>query len=132
MRQTAGMLRLDLAQYRELAAFSQFGSDLDAATQKQLARGSRLVEILKQDQYSPLPVEKQIMIIYAATNGFLDDIPVSEARRFEREIYNFMDNQRPQLGKLILQKRQVDDEVKSAINEALGDFKLRFAESMKQ
>src|SRR5207244_5630749 len=97
MKQVAGTLRLELAQYRELAAFAQFGSDLDAATQRQLARGQRLTEILKQDQYSPLPVEKQIMIVFAAINGYLDDLPVSECRRFEKELYNFMDNQRPQI-----------------------------------
>jgi F-type H+/Na+-transporting ATPase subunit alpha len=132
MRQIAGMLRLDLAQYRELAAFAQFGSDLDATTQKQLARGARLVEILKQDQYSPLSVEKQIMIIFAATNGYLDDLPVSECRRFEKELYDFMDNQRPQIGKQILQKRQMDDEVKAAVIEALNDFKARFVEGLKK
>lgn len=132
MRQTAGMLRLDLAQYRELAAFAQFGSDLDAATQKQLARGSRLVEVLKQDQYTPLSIEKQIAIIFVATNGYLDDLPVSECRRFEQELYNFMDNQRPQIGKMILQKRQMDDELKKALTEAVNDFKAGFVETIQK
>jgi len=128
MRQVAGMLRLELAQYRELAAFSQFGSDLDAATQKQLARGVRMTEILKQGQYMPVSVEKQVLVIFAATNGYLDDLPVSECRRFEQELYNFMDNQRPQIGQMILEKKQVDDEVRAALNEALGDFKAKFME----
>ena len=95
MRQVAGTLRLDLAQYRELAAFAQFGSDLDKASQAQLNRGQRLVEILKQGQYSPLPVEKQILIIFAGTNGYLDDLPVEQCRKFEEELYRFVDNAHP-------------------------------------
>lgn len=132
MRQTAGMLRLDLAQYRELAAFAQFGSDLDTATQKQLARGQRLTEILKQGQYQPLSVDKQVLIIYAALNGYLDDLPVSDGRVFEAELYKFLDNQRPQVSKLIMTKRTIDDEVKKVITEALNDFKARFAEDRKK
>ena len=131
MRQVSGMLRLDLAQYRELAAFAQFGSDLDAATQKQLSRGQRLVEILKQNQYAPLTVDKQVAIIYAATNGFMDDLPVPAVRKFELGLYQFMDNQRPKIGKLILEKRQVDDEVKAALTEGLNDYKASFLESLK-
>jgi len=131
MRQVSGMLRLELAQYRELAAFAQFGSDLDVATQKQLSRGQRLVEILKQNQYAPLTIDKQVAIIFAATGGFLDDLPVAAVRKFEDGLYQFMDNQRPQLGKLILQKRQLDDEVKQVLTEALTDFKSSFVESMK-
>ena len=91
MRQVAGSLRLDLAQYRELAAFAQFGSDLDKATQAQLNRGRRLVEILKQPQYQPLAVEKQVAIVYAATKGFLDAVPVEEVRRYEEELYRFLE-----------------------------------------
>ena len=91
MRQVAGTLRLDLAQYRELAAFAQFGSDLDQATQKQLNRGKRLVEILKQPQYQPLPVDKQVAIIYAATNGYLDDVPVERLREYEDGLFQFLD-----------------------------------------
>ena len=131
MRQVSGMLRLDLAQYRELAAFSQFGSDLDAATQRQLARGQRLTEILKQHQYAPLTVDKQVVTIFAATNGYLDDLPIEAIRPFEIALHDFMDNQRPQLGKLILEKGQIDDEVKAALNEAIADFKAGFVETKK-
>ncbi len=131
MRQVAGMLRLELAQYRELAAFAQFGSDLDVATQKQLSRGARLVEILKQPQYSPQPVEKQIMIIFAATGGYLDDLPTSEIRQFEQEFFQYLDQQRPQVGKMILEKRQLDEELKKLMKETLSDFKTRFLENKK-
>jgi F-type H+-transporting ATPase subunit alpha len=131
MKQSAGMLRLDLAQYRELAAFSQFGSDLDAATQKQLARGARLTEILKQDQYKPLAVEKQIVIIFAATNGYLDDLPVNVGRKFEEELYKFLDTQRPQVLKMLNEKKQVNDEMRKVLVEALDDFKSRFTEDKK-
>lgn len=132
MKQSAGMLRLELAQYRELAAFSQFGSDLDAATQRQLARGARLTEILKQDQYQPLPVEKQIVIIYAASNGYLDDLPVDAGRKFEEDLYKFLDVQRPQVLKSLATKKQVDDEMKKVLKDALDDFKAKFVESRKQ
>lgn len=131
MKQSAGMLRLELAQYRELAAFSQFGSDLDAATQKQLARGARLTEILKQDQYQPLPVEKQVLIIFAATNGYVDDLPINAGRKFEEDLYKFVDTQRPQVLKTLAQKKQVDDEVRKMLTEALDDFKARFVEGLK-
>lgn len=131
MKQSAGMLRLELAQYRELAAFSQFGSDLDAATQKQLARGARLTEILKQDQYQPLPVEKQVVTIFAATNGYVDDLPVNVGRKFEEELYKFLDTQRPQVLKTLAQKKQVDDEMRKILVEALDDFKARFVEGSK-
>ncbi len=110
MRQVAGTLRLDLAQYRELAAFAQFGSEqLDKATQAQLARGQRLVEILKQDQYQPLPVEKQVLIIFAGANRFLDDIEVSECRRFERELYPFIETNYPGIFKTLREKKAFDD-----------------------
>ena len=92
MRQVAGSLRLDLAQYRELAAFAQFGSDLDKATQAQLNRGRRLVEILKQPQYQPLAVEKQVIIIYAATKGFLDNVAIEDVRRYEEDLYRFLES----------------------------------------
>ncbi len=131
MKQSAGMLRLELAQYRELAAFSQFGSDLDAATQKQLARGARLTEILKQDQYKPLSVGKQVVTIFAATNGFLDDLPINAGRKFEEELYKFLDTQRPQVLKRLQEKMQIDDETRKVLNEALSDFKVRFAEEKK-
>ena len=113
MRQVAGSLRLDLAQYRELAAFAQFGSDLDAATQAQLNRGARLVEILKQLQYQPLPVEKQVLIIYAGTNGFLDQVPVGDVGAYETELYRFFDARHPGMLKTIAEKKQIDDALKA-------------------
>src|SRR6476646_5780943 len=110
MRQVAGSLRLDLAQYRELAAFAQFGSDLDQATQKQLNRGKRLTEILKQPQYQPLPVEKQVAIIYAATNGYLDGIAVERLRQYEDDLYKFLDLQQTGVLSTIAQKKILDDD----------------------
>src|SRR5437764_296052 len=107
MKQVAGSLRLDLAQYRELAAFAQFGSDLDKASQQQLNRGKRWVEVLKQGQYSPIPVEKQVAIIFAGGNGFLDDIAVEDVRRFEAELYRFLDNSKPEVLRLIREKREL-------------------------
>ncbi|HET8546541.1 MAG TPA: F0F1 ATP synthase subunit alpha [Bryobacteraceae bacterium] len=126
MRQVAGSLRLDLAQYRELAAFAQFGSDLDKASQAQLSRGRRLVEILKQGQYQPLPVEKQVMIIYAGVNAFLDDVPVEDVRRFEADLYRFLENAHPGLLQQIRDKKIIDDALKADINEVLAEFKQRF------
>ncbi|MGI8961332.1 MAG: F0F1 ATP synthase subunit alpha [Bryobacteraceae bacterium] len=126
MRSVAGSLRLDLAQYRELAAFAQFGSDLDKASQAQLNRGRRLVEILKQGQYSPVPVEKQVMIIFAGTNGYLDDLRVEDVRRFEAELYRFLDNSKPDLLKAIREKRELNDEIKKQVTETLKEFKERF------
>src|SRR5499425_458490 len=116
MRQVAGTLRLDLAQYRELAAFAQFGSDLDKSTQAQLNRGARLVEILKQPQYDPLPVERQVAIIYAGTNGFLDNIAVPEVRNFESELYQFIETRYPRLFTDIRDRKQLDDELKNGLN----------------
>jgi F-type H+-transporting ATPase subunit alpha len=127
MRQVAGSLRLDLAQYRELAAFAQFGSDLDQSTQKQLNRGKRLVEILKQPQYQPLPVAKQVAIIYAATNGHLDAIPVEKLREYEDGLYRFLDTSYPQVLSSIAEKKTLDDELKAALNSALGEFNKQFA-----
>src|SRR2546428_7075232 len=98
MKQVAGRLRLDLAQYRELEAFAQFGSELDQATQKQLARGARVVEVLKQPQYQPMPVEQQVMVIFAVTNGYLDDVPVPEIRAWEQGFRDFMVAQHPDVG----------------------------------
>ena len=126
MRQVAGSLRLDLAQYRELAAFAQFGSDLDKATQAQLNRGRRLVEILKQPQYQPLAVEKQVAIIYAATKGFLDAVPVEEVRRYEEELYRFVETRYPNVFTGIAEKKILDDEVKGALEGALADFNKQF------
>jgi F-type H+-transporting ATPase subunit alpha len=123
MKQVAGTLRLDLAQYRELAAFAQFGSDLDAASQAQLARGVRLVEILKQGQYKPESVENQVLIIYAATNGYIDEYPVAELKRYETELMAFCDSRHPELLKEILEKKTLDDALKSKVDGALGEFK---------
>src|SRR5205823_682835 len=111
MKQVAGTLRLDLAQYRELAAFAQFGSDLDKATQAQLARGQRLTEILKQPQYKPMPVEQQVLIIWAATSGYLDDVPVDQCRRFEADLLNFVENSHPGLLNALREKKALTDEI---------------------
>jgi len=126
MKQVAGSLRLDLAQYREMAAFAQFGSDLDKATLAQLARGSRLVEILKQPQYQPLPVEKQVLTIYAATNGFIDDYPESALRQFEEQIYNFFDTKYPQLMGEIRAKGTITTEIERDLKKTIGEFKKNF------
>ena len=131
MRQIAGTLRLDLAQYRELAAFAQFGSDLDKTSQAQLNRGKRLVEILKQPQYKPLPVEKQILIIYAGTSGVLDDMPVEACRKFEDELYRFVDNAHPGLLATIREKKTLDDDLKGQINSVLREVKERLAAAAK-
>jgi len=127
MRQVAGTLRLDLAQYRELAAFAQFGSDLDKSTQAQLTRGARLVEILKQPQYEPLAVEKQIAIIFAGTNGYLDPIPVAELRTFEIELYAFLESRHPEILRTIADKKQLDDALKASLTEAVKQFAGDFA-----
>src|SRR5204863_6808738 len=126
MRQIAGTLRLDLAQYRELAAFAQFGSDLDKASQSQLNRGKRLVEVLKQGQYQPLPVEKQILIIYAGTNAFLDDLPVEDCRKFEESLYRFVENAHPGLLAKIREKKTLDDALKAELNNVMKEAKERF------
>ena len=127
MRQVAGRLRLDMAQYRELAAFAQFGSEqLDKVTQAQLARGQRLTELLKQDQYAPLSVEKQVLSIYVGTSGALDNVPVSEVRRFERELLNYMETSHPSILKDITAKKALGDENKAEIKKALDAFKERF------
>lgn len=126
MRQVGGRLRLELAQFRELAAFSQFASELDAATQKQLTRGERLVEILKQEQYKPLGVEKQVLIIYSAVNGYLDDLPVNRCRNFESELYSFIDSKYPEIPKQIAEKKQIDSETEEKLKKALKEMKERF------
>ena len=129
MRQVAGSLRLDLAQYRELAAFAQFGSDLDPATQKQLARGRRLTEILKQPQYRPLSVEKQVAIVFAAVNGYLDAVDVERLRQYEEELYRFLETQRPAVLTAIAEKKILDDELKPQLASALEEFGKQFAAS---
>jgi len=127
MRQVAGSLRLDLAQYRELAAFAQFGSDLDKATLNQLNRGKRLVEVLKQPQYQPLPIERQVVIIYAATNGFIDDVPVEQVGAYETELYRFLDTRRPEVLSTLADKKAIDDQFKMSLNAALKEFGEHFA-----
>jgi F-type H+-transporting ATPase subunit alpha len=126
MRQVAGTLRLELAQYRELAAFAQFGSDLDKASQFQLNRGRRLTEILKQPQFQPLPVEKQIFILFAGTNGYLDDLPVEHCRPFEDELYRFLDNAYPGVLAELREKKRIDDELRARMHAVLKEFKERF------
>jgi F-type H+-transporting ATPase subunit alpha len=126
MRQVAGTLRLDLAQYRELAAFAQFGSELDKATQAQLARGQRLTQLLKQDQFSPLSVEKQVLVIFAGTNGYLDDIDVSEVERFQRDLLAFADAHGGALLNQIATKKAIDDEIRERLKKILSEFKERF------
>jgi len=132
MRQVAGSLKLDLAQYRELAAFAQFGSDLDKATQAQLNRGQRLVEVLKQNQFSPLPFSKQILIIYAGTNGFLDDLPVDRVRDFEQELYRFTDAANPGLLRSIMEKKVLDDNLKAEMARVIKECKEAFASDRRK
>jgi F-type H+-transporting ATPase subunit alpha len=132
MKQVAGTLRLELAQYRELAAFAQFGSDLDRATQAQLNRGQRLTEILKQGQYQPLPAEKQIVSIFGGTNGFLDDLAVEDCQPFEQALYVFMDSSYPALGKQIVEKKQLDDALRAEIRKMLEEFKAKFLAERKE
>ena len=126
MKQVAGTLRLELAQYREMAAFAQFGSDLDQATQRQLNRGARLVELLKQGQYEPLPVEKQILIIYAGTNGFVDELPLTALKKYEQELYSFIESKHPDIFADILKKRELDGDLRAKMNKALEEFKAGF------
>jgi len=126
MRQVAGTLRLDLAQYRELAAFAQFGSELDKATQAQLARGQRLTQLLKQDQFVPLPIEKQVLVIFAGTNGYLDSIDVSEVERFQRDMLAFADTHSGALLHKIATKKAIDDEIREGLKKTLSEFKERF------
>ncbi|HNO10549.1 MAG TPA: F0F1 ATP synthase subunit alpha, partial [bacterium] len=126
MKQVAGRLRLELAQYRELEAFAKFGSDLDKATQQQLRRGARLVEILKQGQYQPMSFDAQITIIYAATNGFLDDVPVGDCRRFEKELTETMELRHKDVLSAIMEKKELTDDIKNKLNTIIGDFKAAF------
>jgi F-type H+-transporting ATPase subunit alpha len=132
MRQVAGSLRLDLAQYRELAAFALFGSELDKASQQQLGRGKRLVEVLKQPQYKPVPVEKQVVIIFAGTTGLLDDLAVEQIRRFETELNKFLDSSQSALLQEIRTKKALDDQVKAKLNAVLKEFKDRFVSQHKE
>jgi F-type H+/Na+-transporting ATPase subunit alpha len=126
MRSVAGRLRLDLAQYRELEAFAQFGSELDAATQKQLARGERIVEVLKQPQYAPMSVEQQVMILYAVTNGLIDDVPTNRVRAFELAFHDYMRAQKPEIGETIRSTGKLEKDTTEALVAAINDFKQTF------
>jgi F-type H+-transporting ATPase subunit alpha len=132
MRQVAGSLKLELAQYRELAAFAQFGSDLDKATQNQLNRGSRLVELLKQGQFSPLPFSKQILIIFAGTGGFFDDMPVDQVRPFEKELYKYVDTTNSGLLQKIMEKKILDDGMKAEMAKVIKECKEQFLATKKK
>jgi F-type H+-transporting ATPase subunit alpha len=126
-KQVAGQLRLDLAQFREMAAFAQFGSDLDAATQSQLARGERLVEILKQDQYKPYSMANQVVSIFAGVKGFMDDIPVADAKRFELGLVGFVEEKHSNLIDAINKDKKITDETDSALRAAIEEFKGLFS-----
>jgi len=127
MKQVAGTLRLELAQFRELEAFVQFASELDKATQAQIARGQRLVELLKQPPNKPVPVEKQIAIIYAGTKGYLDDIPVEAIQKFEQELYTFLDTEKPEVLEMIRVEKKLTDEIETKLREAIEEFKKKVA-----
>ncbi|PLX85815.1 MAG: F0F1 ATP synthase subunit alpha, partial [Desulfuromonas sp.] len=127
MKQVAGTLRLALAQYREMAAFAQFGSDLDEATQRQLQRGERLVEILKQGQYQPMPVATQVLAIYAANNGFVDEYPATAVQRYETEMLSFVETQHADIIKDLTATNKIDDDLEARIKKALDEFKTQFS-----
>ncbi|MFP4168394.1 MAG: F0F1 ATP synthase subunit alpha [Desulfonatronovibrionaceae bacterium] len=126
MKKVAGTLRLDLAQYRELAAFAQFGSDLDKATQEKLTRGERMVELLKQPQYQPMPVEEQVVSLFAGTKGYMDDLEVEQVSKFERELLEFLRNQKPEVLSEIREKEDMDDEMAKKVGAAIDEFKKGF------
>jgi F-type H+-transporting ATPase subunit alpha len=132
MRSVAGALRLELAQYRNLEAFAQFGSDLDRASQDQLSRGKRWVELLKQGQYSPVPVEKQVCILFAGGNGYIDDVAVEDVRRFESEFSHYLDNNKADILTAIREEKQISDKTKDALKAALTEFKGRFQSGKKK
>ncbi|MED9852732.1 MAG: F0F1 ATP synthase subunit alpha [Succiniclasticum sp.] len=129
MKSVAGTLRLDLAQYRELAAFAQFGSDLDKATKAQLDRGLRMTELLKQPQYKPYPVEKQVISLYAGSKGYIDDLPVQDVTRFEAELLKYVDNSAPEIGADIIKNKKITDANEEALKKVLDDFKQTFVTS---
>ncbi len=130
-KQVGATLKLDLAQYRELAAFSQFGSDLDKVTLNQLNRGSRLVELLKQPQFQPLPMEKQVAIIYAGVNGLLDDVEVRDLRAFEDGFYPYLESAAPAVLTDIATKKALDDDIKNRLNAAIKEYKGSFLSELK-
>jgi F-type H+-transporting ATPase subunit alpha len=125
MKKIAGSLRLDLAAYRELEAFAQLGTDLDAATQKQLDRGARLVELLKQPQYKPMPLEQQVMVIYAGTKGYLDDVPQARVTEFQDAFLSYVASSAADLGKKLAEKKELTDELENQLKQALTDFKAK-------
>jgi F-type H+-transporting ATPase subunit alpha len=131
MKGVAGSLRLDLAQYREMAAFAQFGSELDKATQAQLARGQRMVELLKQGQYQPMPVENQVISIFAGTNGYLDDVPANKVRQFEEDLLDHVKREHSQIQRDIVAKGKLDDELTAELKKILAAFKSKLAYLMK-
>src|SRR5258705_759438 len=132
MKQVAGTLRLDLAQYRDLAAFAQFGSDLDKATQQQLSRGQRLIELLKQPQYAPMPVELQVTVIWAGINGLVDDVPLEDVRKFEQGLRAFMENARGSLLDKIRERKELTEELREELRNAITEFKERFMADRKK
>jgi F-type H+-transporting ATPase subunit alpha len=127
MKKVAGSIKLELAQYREMAAFAQFGSDLDASTQKLLARGARLTELLKQPQFQPMPVEEQVVSIYAGTQGFIDTVPTADVTRYEAALLSFMRSEKPEVLARIRDTKALDDETAAALKSALADFGKQFA-----
>jgi F-type H+-transporting ATPase subunit alpha len=131
MKQVAGTLRLDLAQFRELEAFAAFGSDLDAATQRQLTRGARLVEILKQPQFQPLPMEKQVLILYAGTKGHLDEYPVDVLEKYEAGLYAFVEDRFPQIFSELKEKEEISDDLDKVMAEAIKAFGEEFKDTIK-
>jgi F-type H+-transporting ATPase subunit alpha len=131
MKQVAGTLRLDMAQYRELEAFAAFGSDLDAATRKQLTRGQRLVEILKQPQYQPLSMEKQVAILYAGTRGFLDELPVNVLAKYEAGLFQFIEERYPQIFKEMAEKKVISDELDKLMKKAYAEYGEEFKDTIK-
>jgi F-type H+-transporting ATPase subunit alpha len=126
MKQVAGRIKVELAQFREVQAFSQFASDLDKATRDQLNRGTRLVELLKQPQYAPFSVERQVISLYAATNGFLDDLPVEAVRRFENELLAFVEERYPDIPATIAQTKAMSDDTATTLKTAITAFKQQF------
>jgi F-type H+-transporting ATPase subunit alpha len=131
MKQVAGTLRLDLAQYRELESFAAFGSDLDAATQKQLTRGERLVQVLKQPQYQPLPLEKQVIILFAGTRGFLDEFPVEVLAKYEAGLYPFIESRHPEVFSGISEEKKITDDLDQLIQKALKEYGEEFKDTIK-
>jgi F-type H+-transporting ATPase subunit alpha len=132
VRQVGSTLKLDLAQYRELAAFAQFGSDLDPLTQKQLNRGSRLTELLKQPQFQPLPWQKMVVILFAGTQGYLDDLKIEQIRSFEDGLYSYVDSGQQQLIDELTQKKQLDDDLRNRLHAALKEYKANFVSQQQE